>query len=418
LFHNEGGKHFRDVTASAGLAAPVNAFGSSWADYDNDGHVDLGVATGIIDPEAGDRIRLYHNEGNGKFRELGEHAGLTQKARWISLCWGDYDGDGRQDLLATSFDKGPFLFRNLGDGRFEDVSVQAGIRADVEAYTPEFFDFDNNGKLDLFVSTYPKEDSTVRDMIQAKIKGSAPPAQRQLLFRNNGDGTFRNVTEEAGITGWYGGMSSQTGDLDNDGFDEITIGTGNPALDWTEPKPLFHNDGKGHFTDVADSSGLIHFGMLHGTALADYDDSGSLSLFGSFGGFYWGSRETSRLYQNLGSGNLSLEVRLIGTRSNRDAIGAKISALAGNRRIFRWVNGGNGFGCTNSRIVHLGLGRETQVSRLQIDWPSGLRQSFENIPSGQRIEIVEGKNNLRPLVKFGRVSVLSSSSISRSVFLD
>jgi hypothetical protein len=125
-----------------------------------------------------------------------------------------------------------------------------------------------------------------------------------------------------------------------------------------------------------------------------------LSLFGSFGGFYWGSRETSRLYRNLGSGNNSLEIRLIGTRSNRNAIGARVSALAGKRRIFKWVNGGNGFGCNNSRVVHLGLVREKQVNELQIEWPSGLRQSFQNIPAGQRIEIVEGKRTLRSLVKF------------------
>lgn len=401
LFHNEGGKRFVDVTQGAGLATPVNAFGSSWADYDNDGRVDLAVATGIADPEGGDLIRLYHNEGNGKFREVGEQAGLTQKARWISLCWGDYDGDGRQDLLATSFDAGPFLFRNLGDGRFEDVSVQAGIRTQVHAYTPEFFDYDNDGQLDLFVSTYPTGDVKVQDMIEANLSPAAVPrAQWQLLFRNNGDGTFRNVTEEAGITGWFGGMSSQVGDFDNDGFDEITIGTGNPALDWTEPKPLFRNHGRGQFSNVGESSGLVHFGMLHGTALADYDDSGNVSLFGSFGGFYWGTRETSRLYRNLGSGNLSLEIRLTGTRSNRDAVGTKVTALAGKRRIFKWVNGGNGFGCNNSRIVHLGLGHEQQVSDLHIEWPSGLRQSFKNIAAGQRVEIIEGKDSLRSLVKF------------------
>jgi hypothetical protein len=135
LFHNEAGKRFVDVTESSGLAGPVNAFGSSWADYDNDGRADLAVATGIIDPEGGDRIRLYHNEGDGKFREVGEQAGLTPKARWISLTWGDYDGDGRQDLLATSYAAGPFLFRNLGNGKFSDVTVKAGIRTQTTAYT-------------------------------------------------------------------------------------------------------------------------------------------------------------------------------------------------------------------------------------------------------------------------------------------
>ena len=400
LFHNEGGKRFTDVTARAGLGGTLNAFGASWADYDNDGRADLAVATGIIDPEGGDRVRLFHNEGNGKFREVGEQAGLSQRARWISLCWGDYDGDGRQDLLAASFDQGPFLFRNLGDGRFEDVSVKAGIRTQTHAYTPEFFDFDNDGILDLFVSTYPKGDLQVKDMIDAHLTGVVPSSQRQLLFRNNGDGTFHNVSDQAGITGWYGGMSSQVGDLDNDGFDEIVIGTGNPALDWTEPKPLFHNNGEGQFSDIAQSAGLIHFGMLHGTALADYDNSGNLSLFGSFGGFYWGTRESAKLYRNLGSGNSSLEIRLIGTRSNRDAIGTKVSAFAGKNRVHKWVNGGNGFGCANSKIVHVGLGREKRVDRLDIQWPSGLRQSFKNVSVGQRIEITEGNEGFRSIVQF------------------
>jgi len=399
LFHNDRGKRFRDVTNAAGLAEPVNAFGSSWADYDNDGLVDLAVAAGIVDPAAGDRIRLYHNEGNGKFREVGEQAGLTQKARWISICWGDYDGDGRQDLLATSYDSGPFLFRNLGHGRFEDVSQRAGTRNSQHAYTCEFLDFDNDGKLDIFVSTYPEGD--YKTMVASKIShGVGDHSQHQLLFRNNGDGTFRNVTEEAGITGWYGAMSSQTGDLDNDGFDEILLGTGNPALDWCEPKVILHNNGKGQFADVAESSRLVHFGMLHGMALSDYDDTGNLSLFGSFGGFYWGSRETSRLYRNLGSGNMSLEIHLVGTRSNRDAIGAKIAALAGQRTIYKWVTGGSGFGSGNSRCVHLGLGQEKQVKHLQIEWPSGQRQSFQFIEAGQRIEVTEGQNHWRTLVKF------------------
>jgi hypothetical protein len=399
LFHNDRGNRFTDVTRAAGLAEPVNAFGSSWADYDNDGLVDLAVAAGIVDPAAGDRIRLYHNEGNGKFREIGEQAGLLQKARWISVCWGDYDGDGRQDLLAASYDAGPFLFRNLGHGRFEDVSVRCGIRNAKHAYTCEFLDFDNDGKLDIFVSTYPEGE--YKTMIESKSgRGVVDPSQHQLLFRNRGDGTFRNVTEEAGITGWYGAMSSQTGDLDNDGFDEILLGTGNPALDWCEPKVILHNNGKGQFTDVTESSKLVHFGMLHGMALSDYDDSGNLSLFGSFGGFYWGSRETSRLYWNSGSGNASLEIRLVGTRSNHDAIGAKITALVGQGTIHKWVNGGSGFGSGNSRCVHLGVGREKKVKRLQIDWPSGLRQSFQFIDVGQRIEITEGQNHWRSLVRF------------------
>ncbi len=399
LFHNDGGKRFTDVTNQAGLGGPVDGFNTSWADYDNDGRADLAVATGIVDPDDGDYLRLYHNEGDGKFREVGREAGLGVKAKWISVCWGDYDGDGYQDLLATSYDAGPFLFRNLGNGHFEDASQRAGIQTKTHAYTAEFFDYNNDGLLDLFVSTYPEGNFT--DMISNKMTRSKVPAgQRQLLFRNKGDGTFTNVAEEAGLTGWYGAMSSQVADIDNDGLDEIVLGTGNPELDWSEPKPLFHNDGKGHFEDIADSAGLVHYGMLHGMAFSDYDDSGNLSLFGSFGGFYWGTRETSRLYRNLGSGSHALEIHLVGTRSNRDAIGARVTAVAGARKIYKLVNGGNGFGSLNSRVVHVGLSRDTEVDLLRIDWPSGVHQVFKNVPAGQRIEIVEGRDTARSLVRF------------------
>jgi ASPIC and UnbV/FG-GAP-like repeat len=401
LFHNEQGKRFTDVSKTAGFDRSVNAFGSSWSDYDNDGRADLAVATGIIDPAGGDRLRLFHNEGNGKFREVGVEAGLTQKARWISVCWGDYDGDGRQDLLANSFNAGCFLFHNLGNGRFEDVSKRAGVSSAREAYTAEFFDYDNDGRLDLFVSIYP--DGNLKSMIANRLDGAVVPAnQRQMLFRNNGNGTFSDVTETAGITGWYGAMSSQVGDLDNDGSAEIVLGTGNPELDWTEPKALFRRDSGGRFVDVATAAGLVHFGMLHGIAFSDYDDSGNLGMFGSFGGFYWGTRETSRLYRNRGSGNNALEVRLVGTRSNRDALGARLGATVGSQKTFHWVNGGNGFGSLNSRAVHIGVGRNSKVDLLGIDWPAGSHQSFRNVPAGQRIEIIEGQHSFRTIVRFPR----------------
>src|SRR5207237_232396 len=189
LFRNRGDGTFQDVADKMGLTDPVGlgCYAAQFIDYCNDGFQDIfltsnGCGGGVLH-------YLFHNE-------CGKRAGLTQKARWIYLTWGDYDADGRQDLLATSYDAGPFLFRNLGNGHFEDVSVRAGIRTQIAAYTPVFLDYDNDGNLDLFVCTYPGGDLTVKDMIEAKMRSAAVPAQRQLLFRNNGDGTFRNVTEE------------------------------------------------------------------------------------------------------------------------------------------------------------------------------------------------------------------------------
>ena len=400
LFHNDHGRRFVDVTKRAGLGGNFNAFGAAWADHDNDGNIDLVVATGINSPE-GDTLRLFSNNGNGTFFEVSQRAGLTEKQRWISACWGDYDEDGRSDLLATSFDGGCSLFHNLGDGRFGNVTTRAGIFCPLSSYTCEFLDYNNDGHPDLFISTYPKVPLEV--MVTHLTSGSpAPLGQRQLLFRNNGDATFTHVTEEAGILRLIHGMSSQVADVDNDGYPDILIGAGNPDLNWAEPQELYHNDGNGRFTPIARSAGINDYGKLHGIAFADYDDSGNLSFYGSFGGFYWGDRGEARLFRNLGTGNHVLEVRLIGTRSNRDAVGARLVANMGSRSIYRWQDGGSGFGSMNSRIVHIGLGASQEVDSLDIKWPSGLSQRFRHIPADQRIEVIEGKPGFRTLVRLKR----------------
>lgn len=400
LFHNDHGRRFVDVTQQAGLGGAINAFGSAWADYDGDGYADLVVATGIVRPGGG-RLRLYHNNGNGTFSEVGLQAGLTRRAHWMSACWGDYDGDGRPDLFAVTFDAGCRLYHNLGHGQFEDVTERAGIHCPIANYTCDFLDYNQDGRPDIFVSTYPK--ANVGSMIVHYLSGApAPPDDRQLLFRNNGDGTFTRVSEDAGITSLHGAMASQVADIDNTGFPDIVLGTGNPALDWAEPKVLYHNLGNGRFVDIAQSAGLIDFGMLHGMAFSDYDNSGNLSLYGSFGGFYWGSREEARLFRIIGGSNYALEVKLIGTRSNRDGIGTRVVATVGGHKYYAWQNGGSGFGSMNSRIVHLGVGANRRIDLLEIDWPDGLRQRFPHILTGRRIEIIEGKPSFRVITVFRR----------------
>jgi tetratricopeptide (TPR) repeat protein len=403
LFHNDRGRRFVDVTNSAGLGEPINAFGASWADFNNDGNVDLAVAAGIAQPE-GDRLRLFRNDGNGTFSEVGVQAGLTDRAQWISVCWGDFNNDGLPDLFAVSFDKGCRLYQNLGNGRFKDVSLKAGIESSAPCYTCEFLDYNNGGYEDLFVSTYPwrgSEWDDLRSMVEHQIAGApAPSGQQQLLFRNNGNGTFTSVNAEAGIIGLYGGMSSQVADIDNDGYPDIILGLGNPQVDWTEPMVLLHNDDHGHFRDIAPSAGLNNSDMLHGIAFADYNRAGNQSFYGSFGGFYWGSRCAAHLYENRGSGQHALEIKLIGTRSNRDAIGARLKAIVGKRIVYKRISGGTGFGSMNSSLVHIGLGALNIAKRIEVSWPSGTRQTFTDVPGGQCVQIVEGSSTLRSLFAF------------------
>ena len=341
LFHNEKGRRFVDVTRQAGLGGRVNAFGAAWADYDNDGYLDVVVATGLIVP-GGAPLLLYRNKGDGTLIETGSGTPLGERQNWLNVCWGDYDGDRLPDLGATSLTGGGKLFHNLGQGRFEEVAADSFIAYQLTGYTCYFLDYNNDGLLDHFISIYAP---TGFEVTLNYIVGNtpAPPEELQLLYRNEGDGTFTDVTVEAGL-----------------------------------------------------------LRRIHGMAFADYDDSGNLSLYASLGGYYWADRGYSRLFRNLGTGNYALEVRLVGTKSNRNGIGTRLVAHVGDRTIHQRQDGGSGFGSMNSRFVRIGVGESRMVDLLEVHWPSGISQSFRQIPADQRIEVVEGNPTIRTLVRFER----------------
>ena len=208
LFHNEKGRRFVDVTRQAGLGGRVNAFGAAWADYDNDGYLDVVVATGLIVP-GGAPLLLYRNKGDGTFIETGSGTPLGERQNWLNVCWGDYDGDRLPDLGATSLTGGGKLFHNLGQGRFEEVAADSFIAYQLTGYTCDFLDYNNDGLLDQFISIYAP---TGFEVTLNYIVGNtpAPPEELQLLYRNEGDGTFTDVTVEAGLLRRIHGMASRT----------------------------------------------------------------------------------------------------------------------------------------------------------------------------------------------------------------
>jgi Tfp pilus assembly protein PilF len=392
LYRNNGDGTFSDVTWQAGMLEESDSFTASLADINNDGWVDIYVANGVSQAN-GAANHLYLNNGNGTFREVARQAGVATHGRSIGCAFGDYDNDGWPDLVVINHGAPNALYRNRGDGTFVEVTVEAGIDAPLDGFVGFFFDYDNDGWLDLFATGWTEQ---MQDVLQSAITGK-PNAERNrlALYHNNGDGTFADVTLAAGLARTYGAMAAQFGDIDNDGFLDIYLGTGGPPMDTYEPNKLFWNTGQGTFVDVTNSAGVGNLGKGHGATFADYDADGDLDLYAPIGGAMFGDRQPNSLYQNSGTSNYWLKLRLVATSSNPDAIGTKVSVTADQQKIFRTVDGGTGFGSMNDPLVLLGLGHAAMVSKLHIQWPSGIQQTFLNIRANQLLVITEGQSQLR-----------------------
>jgi enediyne biosynthesis protein E4 len=450
LFRNDGGLRFTDVTAEAGVAGVGYAMGAAAADLDNDGDVDLFVA-GVR------RQQLLRNRGDGRFEDVSAAAGLTQGEWAVGGAWLDYDADGRLDLFVVNYvqwsaDTARFcgdqakgirtychprffaglpnrLYRNLGDGRFEDVSLRSGVGGHVgKGMSAAVADYDRDGHVDVFVTN-----DTVPN----------------FLFRNRGDGTFEEVALLAGVSVPASGrpvssMGVDFQDYDNDGWPDLHV----TALTG-ETFPLFRNDRAGGFTDVTAASGLAPLTIKDGgwcTVFADVDNDGAKDLFtanshandriGEFEATAW--KQASSLFMNDGRGRFRaardeaglatavaahrgcgvadlnadgrldlvvltlgsnaelwenvtaaagrwLIVRLVGTASNRDGIGARVTVGSQMRTMTTAI----GYASSSHAGLHFGLGAATEVPAIEVQWPSGRTQRLERVRADQVITITE-----------------------------
>jgi hypothetical protein len=332
LYHNNGNGTFTDVTRDADIEFPAGGFGgeaSTFGDYDNDGDLDMYLV------RSGTNV-YYENNGDGTFTDATDRSGMGNMLDGTHAVSGDYDYDGDLDiyLANNSFLAGPrplnALYRNNGDGTFTDVAKEAGVSDRKDGQAVDFFDYDNDGDLDIYAEAWKTPDS---------------------LYRNNGDGTFTDVAEEAGVaddrSAWL-----TVGDYDNDGYMDIFV---------TQDTRLYHNNGDGTFTEVAREAGVLNQGSCCG--FADYDNDGDLDL-------YVGGRGSNVLYRNDGSDNNWLRIKPVGTVSNRDGIGARVTVQAGELSMMREINSGH----AHSRpemAAHFGLGKNTRADRIEIRWPSG-----------------------------------------------
>lgn len=399
LYHNEGGT-FVEVTTRAGVGDPGSSFVHTWSDVDRDGFLDLFVADGCTG--YGDTNKFYHNNGDGTFTDATRKAGLQELAgtRTVGAVFGDYDLDGWPDLFVPGFNRANRLYRNRGDGTFEDVAKKAGVQDldhSAEAFLGFFLDYDNDGYPDILRTTDTQWETTARALSDS---WDAVPEKRKKdmrrstprLYRNNHDGTFSDVSDKAGFRHPMAVMGAMVGDLDNDGYVDAYFATGTPEIIHLEPDRFFRNNGDGTFSDLTFAAGLGNVGKGHGTTFIDLDGDGELEIFVNEGGFVMGDPFPTAYYRNeKPTGNHWLHVDLQGTKSNRDAVGAQLLVSAGTLRMRREASNGEGFGSSNPRTVHFGLGKNPKAERLEIRWPSGLVQVFTDLPADQRVFVREGE---------------------------
>jgi tetratricopeptide (TPR) repeat protein len=393
LLRNNCDGTFTDVTAAAGLGDPATDTQTAvWADIDNDGYLDLLVGNENVPSQ------LFHNNGNGTFTDISHKAGVDHMGYSKAVVAADYDNDGYVDFYVSNLDGDHFLYHNNHNGTFSEVALQAGVEKPQQAFPAWFFDYDNDGWPDLFVSSYyVSVDETLRSYL-----GLPPNAETLKLYKNLGDGTFRDVTSEVGLDRVFMPMGSNFGDIDNDGYLDFYLGTGNPAYSSLLPNVLFHNkDGK-YFVDVTASSGTGELHKGHGVAFADIGNNGQEDLLEEVGGAVPGDSHAFRLFKNPGNGNDWITLHLIGVKTNRSAIGTRIKVTVQDqgqpkRSIYRTVGSGGSFGASPLQ-QHIGLGKSAEILDIEIWWlASNTRQHFANVAPNQFLEIKEFEKDYKKL---------------------
>jgi hypothetical protein len=411
LLRNNGNGTFDDVTEQAGLlsAHPTNT--AAVADFDNDGWLDLfvGHESGASkDPRDQHPSQLFHNNHDGTFTDIGAASGLADLGFVKGAAWSDFDLDGRPDLYVSVMYGHNHLFRNDGPRdpkdiskgwRFTDVTEAAGVGKQSNTFSTWFFDYDNDGWPDIFVAGYSLDSSS--DVGAFELR---KPVHAELpkLYHNNHDGTFTDVTSSVQLDRAILTMGASFGDLDNDGWLDIYLGTGDSTYQALLPNRLFRNSEGRNFQDVTTAADLGHLQKGHGVAFADLFGTGFEDVFEEMGGAQPGDIFQSALYRNPGNRNHSITLSLEGIRSNRCAFGARIDVTVkppnvSLRHIYRTVGYGSSFG-GNPLRQHIGIGAAEHVTAISVTWPTtGIVDRMHNVEADRTYKLREGDGKLTPL---------------------
>lgn len=403
LYHNNGNGTFTDVTAKAGVGGSGWSTSAAWVDLDNDGFLDLVVLRYLewdfdeiwcgehkegyrayCHPELFKPISplVYHNNGDGTFTEVAAKLGLSRPGKALGVAIADYDRDGRIDLFVANDSMVEFLYHNKGNGTFEEVGLLSEVAVDIDGRTyagmgVDFADYNNDGWPDIVVTDLAN--------------------QRYALYQNNGDGTLLHASTTSGISRMtlaHSGWGVRFLDYDNDGWKDLLVAQGhdldtiertNPGLRYREPMLLARNTGHG-FVDVSAGSGKVfqQSWVARGMAIGDLDNDGRLDAVVTTN-----DGPAYVLHNETATQNHWLLLKLVGHKSNRDAIGAVVALNLANGRQFATVSTAGSYLSSGDKRVHFGLGQDKVAQEIEIRWPSGIVQTLKNIQGDQILQIDE-----------------------------
>ncbi|SHG74816.1 Repeat domain-containing protein [Chryseolinea serpens] len=407
LLKNNGDGTFTDVTTSSGLLSFHPTQTATWNDFNNDGWIDLfiGNETVIVGNNEQHPCELYINNQDGTFREVARQAHCDVLNYVKGVASGDYDNDGWKDIFVSTMDGERKLLKNRGLQQkeivFENVTKAAGLAAETGNTFPTWFwDYDNDGWLDIFACDYTFEKSLAYYAAAEKLNIAAGNPEKMLLYRNNHDGTFTNIANEVGLNKNVFAMGSNFGDIDNDGFLDMYLGSGNPLYQSLVPNKMFQNIGGKTFADVTASARVGHLQKGHGVSFADMDNDGDQDIYIEMGGAYVGDSYQNSFFLNPGQkdNNRWIDLTLEGTTSNRTAIGTRVKVTFKEkgivRSVYRDVNSGGSFGASPLRR-EIGVGQAEMIDQIEIRWHgSGKVQVFSHIKPNQFLKITEGSDEI------------------------
>jgi len=401
LLRNNGDGTFSDVTKSSGLYSKFPTQTASWADFNADGWVDLFIGNEHSKVTHAP-TQLFMNNGNGTFSDVSIEKNASIKSFIKGCIWGDINNDGYADIYISSISGPNYLLKNGGPKNnfiFENISITSGTQEPQQSFPCWFFDYNQDGWEDIFVSGFDfNQFETAAGEVAKDYLGIAIEATLPKLYKNNGDNTFSDVTSNTSIDHVLYTMGCNFGDLNNDGFPDFYSATGTPDFRSLIPNRMFLNNNGKTFLEVSKAGGFGHLQKGHGVAFGDIDNDGDQDIYNVLGGSYDGDNFMNALFINPGFENNWLKIKLKGVKSNRYGIGARSSIFAKNdlgesKVFYNTLNSGASFGA-NPLWIDQGLKDYSTIEKIEIMWPGGKKQILKNIEANQMILITEDSSKI------------------------